>query len=409
MLEKKIKQQIHSKQYPVEVLHGRGLSDICQTELQSILTSLSRPTKELELTPTENGLEINKLDLRQMLELAYRLKSARDLLWCLSSSKVSNVAEYKKALQRVPWALIIPQGSTVSIRVNSVKSRLYHEKMLEEHFEQVIQGLGYQSQKKGSLYTVDIRLKDNQMRVGISLYGDPFYKRGYKAILKAIAPIKEDLAYATILWAKNWLRSIEPNYRPQVFEAPFAGSGTLGFEAVLAFFDVPTFLLGRELAVEHFVCTPKQTSQHLRKVLGQTERPSARLILTDRDQEQVDAVTQNTRLFTEQMKDFLSLETEVMHGDYFRALPHDSKEPVFIAINPPYGERLGEKKGSMKLYKDLGESIAKRKPIAGLVFAPDVGCAQGFEKSLVQAGFKVTRRSVLSGGKTVIVSAFFKK
>ena len=182
-------------------------------------------------------------------------------------------------------------------------------------------------------------MKD-EVTVALDTTGESLHKRGYRK-LTAKAPIAENLAASLIM--------LTPWKKDRILVDPFCGSGTFLIEAAMMAADIAPGM-NREFTAQQW--------QHLiRAGEWQDAVDEARELITpdvdtdiqgyDIDEKMVAIARENARLAgVESMIHFQKRGIQ--------ELSH-SKKYGFIITNPPYGERLEDKKNLPALYQTIGE------------------------------------------------------
>lgn len=198
---------------------------------------------------------------------------------------------------------------------------------------------------------VNVYVKHNKATLSLYLSGESLHRRGYRQKGGA-APLKENLA-AAILIRAGW-PGIAANRVPLV--DPMCGSGTFLIEAAMMAFDAAPGL-GRE----HFGFLKWKGHDHsawhnlLKEAKERAEKGAyaskPRFFGSDSDKEILKAARVNA--------DRAGLTESIKF--YCRDV-HDLKAPEetvpgLVIANPPYGERMGQKKNLEPLYQSLGERL----------------------------------------------------
>ena len=208
--------------------------------------------------------------------------------------------------------------------------------------------------------------------------GEPLSRRGYRRIpLKA--PMQETLAAAVVL-AAGWRG--EGN-----FINPMCGSGTLAIEAALMGLRRAPGLLRSHFGFMHL----KGYNESLRKALWKEarasarKRPEGRIVATDISREAIRAARQN------------AMTAGVEHLLEFKVCDY-SETPIpegggAIVLNPPYGERLGEKRELEEMYQGIGDFFKKRcQGYRGYIFTGNLDLSK-------KVGLRTKRRILFYNGE----------
>lgn len=381
-LEKRIKKHVHGKPQQALVRFPKGFGDVCLAEVQRDV-----PTATLE----ENAIRLDDVDFRVLIGLALKLTTAREILWEVGRGKAETIKQVKARVAEVPFDLIFPAKTALDLRVNSTASRLFHEGKVEDLVTAALKDHRLVV-KKDAPHLLDVRLKDDYLILSLSLSGRPLHRRGYKTELKGTASVKEDVAAAAI-------RAALGEFRPDHVWVPFAGSGTLGFETVLALAAVPPSAFGLALSLDSWLCTPQATLAHEKKKLkaAATKAPAVTFVEIDGDQAQ--HLAKNAAAIAPYA------DVRVETADFFSASSPKAAR-LFVPLNPPYGERLGQKGDTGELYKKIARKLdALGGEVRGFVFCPTEAVADQFEATL-KSGWGAAKRAFNHGGRNTYQVTF---
>ncbi|MGP4845936.1 bifunctional 23S rRNA (guanine(2069)-N(7))-methyltransferase RlmK/23S rRNA (guanine(2445)-N(2))-methyltransferase RlmL [Marinobacter sp. 1Y8] len=201
--------------------------------------------------------------------------------------------------------------------------------------------------------SVSARLHRGEVQVGIDLSGQSLHKRGYRTE-KGIAPVRENLAAALLIRA-GW-----PEIAGQGGDLtdPMCGSGTLLVEgAMMACDRAPG--LGRE-------------GYGFSRWLGHQPALWDQLVAEARDRLQAGRAALRSRFRGyDDNKSVIATAWRNIERAGFEDLIHVEKRAVadfvnesqastgLVLTNPPYGERLSERKALAPLYESLGEVVKR--------------------------------------------------
>jgi putative N6-adenine-specific DNA methylase len=313
------------------------------------------------------------------------VRTATRILMRIDSFTATNRRQLKKHCAAVPWELFLPEGTRPEIKVRSQRSRMYHSDVVAQAVGEAIAGnWGATVIRPPSQFsqTVFVRLLDDRVTLSLDSSGEPLYKRGLKHG-PARAPLRETLA-AAILMAGGY-----DGRRPLV--DPMCGSGTFSLEAAMmakcmapgmwrrfAFEDWPAFSPGQ------WAFLKREAEAGVRSL----DRPL--IFASDLDAGACDGLGQ--RIADHGLADAV----QVTQKDVFacEAGQHGGA-PGLVAINPPYGVRIG----SVWQAADLFERICRHLFVAFrgwnvALIAPD----RGFLKTVP---FPVRQVPLVHGGLTL--------
>jgi putative N6-adenine-specific DNA methylase len=190
-----------------------------------------------------------------------------------------------------------------------------------------------------------LRIFRNRASLAVDGSGDSLHKRGWRPI-QVKSPLNEALA-AGILLLTAWDRS-----SPLV--DPMCGSGTLLIEAALSAGNVPPGVFRKRFAFENRPDFDKALWERIRGEALAGVRPLPRGLLFGADihagaVELAKVAARNAgadRAVTLECKDI---------GEWMPSVP-----PARVVVNPPYGERIGDRSELPRLYEKLGEFLKQR-------------------------------------------------
>lgn len=198
---------------------------------------------------------------------------------------------------------------------------------------------------------VHVRLFRNRCTVSVDAAGTSLHERGYR-MAGGPAPLKETLAAALVLLS-GW----QPT---QPLLNPMCGSGTIAIEAALGAAEVAPGLLGggqRRFGCESWrdfrpdLWRSVRREAEARRAAAAARRPRASVWASDRDVRALAATRKNARAAG--VADRLHIARCAL--DDLR--PPTGQPAGVLIMNPPYGERLGERAQLAPLYTALGDLL----------------------------------------------------
>jgi 23S rRNA G2445 N2-methylase RlmL len=371
-----------------------GWSDLVRLEIQEILDN---PLQKYKFAPEvqvkDSSILVTNCDYRQVMEVVRRATLIHDVELVLHSSRVitrmgwrdfflkSKIGEVWPALKTRPLQLTVRVSHPVVGTEKEVKERL--KEFLEEAGFCV---MGYQNATdEASVGRLRLESQKNRTQMLISMAGLPLYKRSYKDVLSgAAAPLPEHHAAACFRWAiesfgSDFQRFLASGSLPIVI--PFAGTGTLGFEAICQLGGCAPGIFRSDYSFKNFLFHPTKTGETINKrLLTRIHKVSPRVIFGELDSRAHEDLGQNIAGFERRMADVFedtalgkisSLRNDFLHDA--DKLFGDEKE-IFLMLNPPYGERLAKKTGGQTLYGQLGRVVKKlsqKIKISGVILCGD--------------------------------------
>lgn len=278
------------------------------------------------------------------------LRTAERILIKVGSFHAETFEELFQGTKSLPWEEYIPvDGKFWVAKAGSVKSKLFSpsdiqsimKKAMVERLKQVYHISWFT--EEGASYPVRVFLLKDEVTVGLDSTGESLHKRGYRR-LTAKAPIAENLAAAMIM--------LSPWNKDRILVDPFCGSGTFPIEAAMMAANMApgmrrsfTAMTWNNIITKGLFQEAVEEARELQNLHIETDIQGY-----DMDEKMVSIARENARL------------AGVDHLIHFQRrevkdLSH-AKKYGFIITNPPYGERLEEKKDLPALYKTIGERFA---------------------------------------------------
>lgn len=275
------------------------------------------------------------------------LRSAERILIKVGSFSAETYEELFQGTKALPLEEYIPaDGKFWVTKAASVKSKLFSpsdiqsvmKKAMVERLKDVYKVSWFE--EDGAPFPFRVFLMKDEVTVALDTTGESLHKRGYRK-LTAKAPIAENLAASLIM--------LTPWKGDRILVDPFCGSGTFPIEAAMMAANIAPGM-NREFTAKKW--------QHL--ISGKEWYDAvdeARELMTsdvdtdiqgyDIDEKMVAIARENAKLAG--VDSMIHFQRRGVHE-----LSH-SKKYGFIITNPPYGERIEDKKNLPELYRTLGE------------------------------------------------------
>jgi putative N6-adenine-specific DNA methylase len=289
---------------------------------------------------------------------ADELAICRSNLWLRTADRIKiKVGEFQaktfdelfEKTKALNWGDYLPVNAEFPVIGKSVKSTLASvpdcqaivKKAVVEKLKSHYKTTGWFSED-GPLYRIEVALLKDVATITIDASGVGLHKRGFR-IDQGGAPIKETLAAALVLLTR-WTPD-----RP--FVDPFCGSGTIPMEAALIGQNIaPGF--NREFASEKWHWIGKEKWDLARQEVEDKANYNQPLDIqaSDIDHRMINIAEANAE--EAGLRDLITFK-QMQVKDFTT-----TKEFGFIVGNPPYGERLGEKRAVEQMYKEMGQAFA---------------------------------------------------
>ena len=279
------------------------------------------------------------------------LRTAERILLKVGQLHAVTFDELFEGIKALPWENYIPSdGKFWVAKASSVKSKLFSpsdiQSIVKKAIVERLKGV-YSLQwfpETGAEYPIRISFMKDEAVVCLDTTGLSLHKRGYRTMVSK-APIKETLAAALLM--------LTPWHKDRILVDPFCGSGTFPIEAAMMAANIAPGMNRSFTAEEWGNLIPKKawydTMDEANDVIDREIQVDIQGY--DLNPEAVKAARQNAK------------DAGVDHLIHFQEravkdLSHPKKYG-FIITNPPYGERLEDKKDLPQLYREFGESFKK--------------------------------------------------
>jgi putative N6-adenine-specific DNA methylase len=271
------------------------------------------------------------------------LRGASRVLARIAAFRAFHLAQLDKRARKVSWGEILRPDVPVKIEASAAKnSRIYHGGAVAERIERAIrEELGAPISDDAEI-VVKARIDDDLCTISIDTSGEPLHKRGYKEAVNK-APMRETLAAL-------FLRQCGFDGSEPVVD-PMCGSGTFVIEAA----EIAAGLnpgRARAFAFEKLATFDAATWQAMRNT-NPPHVPAVTFHGSDRDAGAIEMSRANAgRAGVAEATDFQ------LHA--ISDLPAPEGPPGLVIVNPPYGQRIGDRKELTALYHALGQTLSAR-------------------------------------------------
>lgn len=300
-----------------------------------------------DITKVEDGRVTFEGDLETICRSNIFLRTAERVMVQIGRFRATTFDELYENMKALPWEDWIPQDGKFWVKkASSVKSKLFSASDIQSICKKAMVDrlkMTYHTdwfKEDGASFPVRIFLLKDEVTVALDTTGDPLHKRGYRTWTSK-APISETLAAALIM--------LTPWRADRILVDPFCGSGTFLIEAAMMAANIAPGM-NRSFTAEAWThLIPKQMWYD---VVEEAEEMVDTDISCDLQGYDIDPdVIRIARANAKQ--------AGVDHLIHFQQrdvadLKH-SKKYGFIITNPPYGERLEDKKDLPALYTTIGQ------------------------------------------------------
>ena len=300
-----------------------------------------------EITRVEDGRVSFEGDAEAICRANIYLRGAERVLVEIGRFRATTFEELFQGIKSLEWEAYIPKdGKFWVTKATSVKSKLFSltdiqsivKKAMVERLKKYY-GIDW-FKEDGASYPVRIFLLKDEVVVTLDTSGTPLHKRGYRTYTSK-APLSETMAAA--------LLSLTPWHHDRILVDPFCGSGTFLIEAAMIACHIAPGLNREFVSMDWDNLIEQATwKECFAEAFAEVDMSvECDLQGYDIDPEMVKIARLNAK------------QAGVAEKIHFQTrdvadLRHPKKYG-FIVTNPPYGERLEDKKDLPKLYATLGE------------------------------------------------------
>lgn len=321
--------------YKIIATSAFGVEGITAKELKSLgYEDLKVENGKVEFEGDEMDIAIANIHLR----------TAERVFIKMAEFKATTFEELFQGTLLVDWWKLIPENGKMHVIGKSIKSTLHSVPDCQSIVKKaVVKSMQRKYNREtfkedGPVYKIEVAILKDMVTLSVDTSGVGLHKRGYREHSGA-APLKETLA-ATIALLSNWRGEA-------LLVDPFCGSGTLLIEAAMLANNIAPGLK-RRFVSEEWPTMPSNVWAMVREGAENTIKNNPiKLVGYDIDTWVLRTARNNAiKAGVSEYIDF--------HPEDFKNFS-SKKKGVTVITNPPYGERLGERREVEFLYKKLGE------------------------------------------------------
>ena len=304
-----------------------------------------------EISEVEDGRVTFYGDADAICRANIFLRTAERILLKVGSFRAVTFEELFDKTKELPWEDYIPQNGKFWVaKAASVKSKLFSTSDIQSIMKKAMVRRMQERYsvewflENGASYPVRVFLMKDIVTVGIDTTGISLHKRGYREV-SGKAPITETLAAALIM--------LTPWRKDRILVDPFCGSGTFPIEAAMMAANIAPGMKRSFLSEKWDNLITKKNWYDVIDEANDMICDDVEVDIQgyDVDSSVIKIARRNAR------------EAGVDHLIHFQErdvkdLNHPKKYG-FIITNPPYGERLEDKKDLPDLYRAFGESFKR--------------------------------------------------
>lgn len=314
-----------------------GLEGLCAEELRRL---------GLPEVKAENGRVGCKARPADIPRVNLNLRTGERVLLVVGRYHAADFEALFEGAKALPWENFIPREGAFPVKGYSLNSQLHALPAIQSVLKKALaarlgQKYGMDTlPETGALYQVQFSLMHDEVTLMLDTTGAGLHKRGYRAV-GVVAPLRETLAAAMVLLSRY--RGKDP------FCDPFCGSGTIAIEAALiAKNRAPG--LNRAFSAQRWKWLDSGLwLQAADEAMDKEFHGDYDIWGGDIDPKAVAIARDNAvKADVEDVVRFEVADATKFHRD----------APVGrVVTNPPYGERILEKREAEDLYRAFGKAV----------------------------------------------------
>ena len=266
----------------------------------------------------------------------------------LGGFKAETFDDLFDGVKSIPFEEYIDRDGKIIVSAKSVQSKLFAYSAIQSVSKKAIcerlckkYGVN-ELNESGARYKIEVATLKDYVTVTLDTSGDGLHRRGYRGLVGE-APLKETLAAALVelsVWNKT---------RP--FADLFCGTGTIPIEACMIALNIPAGL-NRSFDFQNWKRFDK-------KIFDRAAEEAKANIVTDADLRISGFDIDDKQLKLARKHAELAGVDKYIHFQRADMRDFSSRFSHGVIIsNPPYGERLSDRKEVEKLYRDYGKKVA---------------------------------------------------
>ncbi len=319
-----------------------GLEGLCADELRRL---------DLPDVRAENGRVLCGGSLSDIPRLNLNLRTGERVLLVLGSFPAADFDSLFEGVKALPWEDFIPKNGAFPVKGHSLNSALHSIPACQSIVKKAVAarlGGAYGLEtlpEDGPLFQLQFSLMKDVATLMLDTSGQGLHKRGYRAV-GVVAPLRETLAAAMVLLSRY--RGRDP------FRDPFCGSGTIAIEAALiAKNRAPG--LDRSFSAQKWPWLPAQAwLDGAGEAMDREYDGTYDIWGGDIDPAAVAIARSNAeKAGVEELVRFDVADATAFHPDAPKGR---------IVTNPPYGERIMERREAEGLYAAFGQAYETLPP-----------------------------------------------
>lgn len=361
----------------------------CKLGLESVV-SMELRHLGLEVDAVEDARVCFSGGYEAMARACLWLRTAERVLMVVGSFPAASFEALFEGVKAIAWKQYLNRDSFIHVNGKSAKSTLFSVSDCQSIAKKaIVENLKVACRtdrlpETGEEVIVEIGILRDEVTVALDCCGAGLSRRGYRT-WNVPAPIAETLGAAILLLS---------HYRPEeAFLDPMCGSGTMPIEAAMIANNMAVGLQ-RPFAAEKWGFLAPNVFAAAREEARDAQKQSPlRILGADIDPHAIDICKKHAK------------KAGVMVDWAVRPLKElvPTAEQGLLACNPPYGERMMERKEAEALYRDMRKAFDAMPSWRFSI----ISAHRDFERIYGQRADK--RRKLSNGGMPCTLYQFFKK
>ena len=316
-----------------------GLESLCADEMRRL---------GLEEVKAENGRVLCRGGLADLPRLNVNLRTGERVLLIMGTFPAENFDALFEGTRALLWERFIPREGQFPVKGHSLNSALHSVPACQSIVKKAVAarlgscyGLNTLPET-GALYQIQFSIMKDTAVLMLDTSGAGLHKRGYRA-QGVDAPLRETLAAAMVLLSRY--RGKDP------LCDPFCGSGTIPIEAALiAKNRAPG--LNRSFSAQRWRCLDKKLwMEAADEAMDREFDGDYEIWGGDLDPKAVELARHNAQLA--EVEDLVRFDVDDARTFHWGGLRGR------VVTNPPYGERIMERREAEELYRAFGKAWQK--------------------------------------------------
>lgn len=302
-----------------------------------------------EIVSVEDGKVIFAGDETAICRGNIFLRTTERILLKVAKFKAETFEELFQKTKQIAWEQYIPKdGKFWVAKATSIKSKLFSptdiQKIMKKAMVERMKEVYHVDwcEESGNEFPIRVTFLKDEVTIGIDTSGESLHRRGYRKMISK-APITETLAAALIM--------LSPWKSDRTLIDPFCGSGTFPIEAAMIGANIAPGMDRSFLAENWTHLVEKKRWYEAIEEANDNIITDVKLNIQgfDIDPEMIKAAKQNAVM--------AGVENHIHFQERAVKDLNSSKKYGFVITNPPYGERLEDKKAMPPLYKEIGQAM----------------------------------------------------